>query len=212
MSKTFFVSDYHFFHSNIIKYCDRPFDDVYKMNSTIIRNHNQRVSDDDTVYFLGDFGFFASRNKAINGEGEPYNPEEMLSKMNGKNWYFIQGNHDKSSNKFKPKADTIILNQHGLRIQLIHDPQYAKIDYDLILCGHVHNYFKVKELFYNGQSRLIINCSVDVWDYNPIKLDEILSIYHRWKKERNSIKKWEYPSILNELNQGTIISRNNNEQ
>jgi len=197
---TWFQSDFHFFHANIIRYCHRPFKDVYEMNKEIIRRHNERVKQEDTIFFLGDFGFFASKNASIRGEGEPYNPEELLNQMNGKQWYFIQGNHDKASNKFKPKTDTIIMNQNGIRIQLIHDSQYAKIDYDLILCGHHHNVWKVKELFYNGQIRLIINCSCDVWNFYPIKLDEILAIYYRWKKERSAIKKWEHPKILNDLN------------
>ena len=57
MSKTFFISDLHFNHENIIKYCNRPFPNVDKMNSSIINNWNSVVSKDDVVYFLGDFMF-----------------------------------------------------------------------------------------------------------------------------------------------------------
>jgi calcineurin-like phosphoesterase family protein len=199
----FIVSDFHFFHTNILKYCNRPFKDVNEMNEQIIKRHNERVKKEDTVYFLGDFGFFASSNRAFRGEGQPYDPDKILNQMNGK-WMFVKGNHDKKSNKFYPKADTIILNQNGLRIQLIHDPMYAKIDYDLILCGHVHNNYKAKELHYCGQTRLIINVSVDVWNFYPVKLDEILAIYYRWKNERDKINRWDYPQLLKELNKNTL--------
>lgn len=202
----FFSSDYHFFHSNIIKYCNRPFKDVIKMNKDIIRKHNERVKKEDIVYFLGDFGFFASKNRAFRGEGQPYSPEALFEQLNG-HFICLKGNHDKSSNKFKPKTEQIILNQNGLRIQLIHDPMYAKINYDLILSGHVHNAWKVKELYYCGEIRLIINVCVDVWNFYPVKLDELLTIYYRWKNERAKIKRWSQPKILTELNRETLSAK-----
>jgi len=228
---TFFSSDYHFFHKNILKYvypARKQFmakDEIYimeqgteeeqhrlrisdetiqKMNNKIIFNHNERIKNGDTINFLGDFGFFSSQNRAFRGEGQPYNPDDLINQMNGKQWYFIKGNHDKTSNKLKTKPEVIILNQNGTRIQLIHDPLYAKVDYDLILCGHVHNNFKVKELYYCGEIRLIINVGIDVWNMRPVKLDEILSIYHKWRGQRNKIKRWEQPPILKELNKGML--------
>ena len=41
--KTFFTSDTHFYHSNIIKYCNRPFADAQDMNETLIANWNNVV-------------------------------------------------------------------------------------------------------------------------------------------------------------------------
>ena len=34
----YFTSDTHFFHSNIINLCDRPFKNVDEMNRVLIRN------------------------------------------------------------------------------------------------------------------------------------------------------------------------------
>ena len=34
-SKVFFTSDTHFYHGNIIRFCNRPFEDVEMMNETI---------------------------------------------------------------------------------------------------------------------------------------------------------------------------------
>ena len=200
--QAWFSSDYHLSHSNIIRYDNRPFSTIEEMNNTIIRKHNERVKPEDTVYFLGDFGFYASNNRAFRGEGQPYNPEDFLNKMNGKYWNFIKGNHDTPGNKFHPKNESIILNQNGLRIQLIHDPTYAKIDYDLILCGHVHMSWKLKELVYCGQKRLIINVSCCVWDYYPVRLDELLSIYNKWNKEK--LPHWKTSKLIHQYNEGTL--------
>lgn len=53
----YFTADTHFNHSNIIKYCDRPFNSVNEMNEIMIQNWNNRVKAEDTVYVLGDFIF-----------------------------------------------------------------------------------------------------------------------------------------------------------
>ena len=52
-----FYSDPHFYHKNIIKYTNRPFDNVLEMNEIIIDNHNKCVGNKDHVVCLGDFSF-----------------------------------------------------------------------------------------------------------------------------------------------------------
>ena len=53
----FFTADLHLGHGNIIKYCNRPFNNVDEMDQTLIKNWNETVSDNDVVYILGDFCF-----------------------------------------------------------------------------------------------------------------------------------------------------------
>ena len=40
----YFISDTHFCHSNIIKYCDKPFKDAKEIIETIINNCNNIVN------------------------------------------------------------------------------------------------------------------------------------------------------------------------
>lgn len=149
MVKYYFTSDYHLDHTNIIKYCDRPFDNVKEMNQTIIENHNKIVKPEDTVFFLGDFSFG--------------NRDKFLDKFNGK-FIFVKGNHDK-----KPVIDSLQINYGGIDINLTHWPQNANEDYKLNLVGHVHEKWKVREL---GNTTLI-NVGVDQWKFEPIDIGDI---------------------------------------
>ena len=81
-SRVFFTSDTHFNHTNIIRFCNRPFKDVSHMNETIIANWNRMVGPEDIVFHLGDF--------CLGGSAEWVN---VLNRLNGK-IYLISGNHD----------------------------------------------------------------------------------------------------------------------
>ncbi len=43
MVNTWFTSDFHLGHRNIIRYCDRPFHSTDEMDEAIIENLNSRV-------------------------------------------------------------------------------------------------------------------------------------------------------------------------
>ena len=81
-SKVFFTSDTHFYHGNIIRFCNRPFKSVEMMNETIISNWNNTVGQDGIVFHLGDF--------CLGGSAEW---SKILDRLNGK-IYLIMGNHD----------------------------------------------------------------------------------------------------------------------
>lgn len=175
--KRFLSADYHFNHTNVLDFEKRPFKNISHMNSEIIRKHNERVKSEDEMYFEGDFLFGGK-------------PNDFLKQMNG-HWHFVAGNHD-GNNKLKVKTEQMILRIGGIKLQLLHNPEYASVDNQLILCGHVHSRYKVKELKYCGKKSLIINVGVDVWNYYPVSWDEIQGIYLRWEKGASvsSLNKW----------------------
>ena len=82
-SKIFVTSDTHFFHENIIKYCNRPWSSAEEMNEGMIANWNNVVGSDDIVIHLGDF-CFGGRQKV----------ESVFNRLNGE-IDLVLGNHDK---------------------------------------------------------------------------------------------------------------------
>lgn len=93
----YFISDTHFGHSNIIKYCNRPFENVHIMNKVIFENINNIVGYDDTLYILGDFGYRGKK------------PIEYRLRINCRDIHLVLGNHDKRTD-FYPNESTVDMN------------------------------------------------------------------------------------------------------
>lgn len=94
MSTTYFTSDSHYNHKNIVlgvtnwpedirdRAC-RPFETLEAMNETLIERINQDVKKDDTLYHLGDWSF-----------GDFENVKIFRDRINCKTVHLILGNHD----------------------------------------------------------------------------------------------------------------------
>lgn len=50
----YYISDLHLFHENAIKFDHRPFESVQEMHEVVLENWNDRVTNGDFVYLLGD--------------------------------------------------------------------------------------------------------------------------------------------------------------
>lgn len=133
---TFFTSDTHFNHANIIKFCNRPFKDVEQMNDVMIANWNSVISKDDTVFHLGDFCL-----------GSAAEWTKILDRLNGK-IYLIMGNHDLKNirqgfiSRFEHVAMQMRIEIGKKRIYLCHYPflcfEGSYKDDVWQLFGHVH--------------------------------------------------------------------------
>ncbi len=156
----YLISDTHFNHENIIKYCARPFANIKEMNKEIINYWNSVIAPYDKVYFLGDFAF--------------RNGGEILNKLNGE-ITFIKGNHDKKGEQYK------IIERNGYKFLLSHYPN-PDIEFDgWVIHGHVHNNNLKKYPFINPRKKRI-NVSIEVLNYHPISLDFLLDLIDQNKK------------------------------
>lgn len=164
--RVWFTADTHFGHENIMRYTGRPFKTIEQMNSTIIKNWNERVKPEDTVIFLGDF-CFRNTPGGKKGEGTGNKAEYYTEQLNG-NIVFIRGNHD-NNNSLNTHITALELELGGQLIYCIHDPVDFDSKYSINLCGHVHEHWKIKKW---GDTYLV-NVGVDVWDFRPVKIEEI---------------------------------------
>lgn len=76
-------ADWHQYHNNIRRLCNRPFNSIEEMNEILIENYNKVVKPNDSFIHAGDFAPWVKADKVIT----------VLKRMNGtKNLIF--GNHD----------------------------------------------------------------------------------------------------------------------
>lgn len=194
----FFTSDQHFWHNNVIRYCNRPYSNIDEMNEDLVNKWNSVVNPEDTVYILGDFSL-------------AFRPVEIYPhRLNGTK-YLVPGNHDfchsyhkKSRNKenqekwirrYTECGFIILSEQTTLDIpgvatfNLCHHP-YELVDnesYDdkykkwrpfddgrILICGHVHEKWKTKR---SSKGTLMINAGVDVWGSKPASLIQIEQLF-----------------------------------
>ena len=125
------------------------------MNETIINNFNSKVEKHDQVIFLGDFCFG--------------NPEPFLEKLNG-DIVFLQGNHERGNRSVKTNITHLVLEIGNKEFYCTHKPEEYSSSYSINLVAHVHSNWQIKRIY----NSYLINCGVDVWDYSPTSLEQIL--------------------------------------
>lgn len=98
-SNMYILSDIHFFHNNICKYCKRPYnyedkDEIFRMNNDILEKFKTLPDTNDTVIWnLGDISF----GRMIMGDKDAFDKlKSLVSIMKGENrtLCLILGNHD----------------------------------------------------------------------------------------------------------------------
>lgn len=176
MSNLWFTSDTHFGHENIIKYTGRPFKDIFHMDSTLIRNWNERIKKDDTVIFIGDFCFRNTKG-GKEGEGTTNKSKYYKDQLNG-DIVFIGGNHDYNNGVNTPITG-LAIEFGGKEIWCVHNPNDYDPSFSINFVGHVHalwRFMKTKD------GTILINVGCDVWNYRPVNFNEIMKELIKWEK------------------------------
>ena len=154
------TSDHHFGHTNIIDYCDRPFQDVDYMNQYMIDKWNSVVRPGDKVFHLGDFALQMNEEEVTN----------LVSRLNG-DIILVRGNHDRFGvEKFKRCGFIGVKKKINLNnFILTHKPLPVEdLGAGIInIHGHVHNYDC------GHDPNKYTNVSVEMWDYTPINFVEL---------------------------------------
>lgn len=183
--KTFFSSDHHFYHNNIIKYANRPFSSVTEMNEAMIDNHNSVVGKNDDVYFLGDFAFTRYASDVV----------QILRQLNGHK-HFIAGNHDKimfSDDRIKAQFETFTGAPY--KEIYIQDPSVPKGRQHIVLShyafrvwnkahhGSFHCYGHSHGSLPDDPNARSVDVGVDCWDFTPIEYQQLKKVMLKknWK-------------------------------
>ena len=177
LNNIFLTSDQHFFHGNIIKYCNRPWNsgkdsdgniivtqkDIEEMNEEMIMRWNSVVPNDGIVYHLGDFAL-GDRNKI----------KEIIPLLNGK-INLIMGNHDTKSVEFYYECGFNRVYDHPILLKdffiLSHEPLSFLNKNSCFgnIYGHVHD----SDVYKTFSPNSCCAC-VERHDYKPISLKYII--------------------------------------
>ena len=162
---TYFISDLHFGHNNIIKYCNRPFHDTDEMDKQIVAKWNNKITNEDTVYILGDLAL--SKEKV-----------SIVGQLNGKK-HLIIGNHDyhnlsqiREINCFESVSYMKVIKLDDKTITLCHFPTYSFIG-DYLIYGHVHNNEKDESWLAVRIKPNMLNAGIEINDYVPVTFEEL---------------------------------------
>lgn len=195
MSRHFFVSDTHWGHANILKYCVRPFlsdEELHFINEgqefkvsreslrihdeTILDNINEVVRPKDILWHLGDFAW-----------GDYETVKYYRNKIKCRTVNLIWGNHDQRSikNLFSETFDQVMIKVNGYNIMLNHYPMrsWDKSHYgSWQLYGHVHGAIP------DDPTVLQIDVGVDSHSFQPWSFEQIEYLmkkkYELWKEGR----------------------------
>ena len=179
----FYIADTHFGHENIIKLCGRGFGSVAEMDAVMITRWQEKVRPNDDVFVVGDFAY---RNKT--------SVSTYLEQLPGIK-HLLVGNHDSE----------LLANKNALgafaSVDKLLEVRDASMNCHVTLChyplvewsgfyngsyhvyGHLHN---VKKQSYQlmKQVERALNASVEIVDYIPRTLAELIECNRAWLDEQ----------------------------
>lgn len=175
----YYISDIHLDDQKIFDKCSRPFSGLKEYKEEIISRWNGKVKNDDTIYVLGDIV-----------EDTSVDSIETFRRLKGVK-HFIIGNHDlqlldaiKESRIFETIDFMRLIDDEGRKVCICHYPVMDWMEFNrkgIHVYGHVHNktakngkaYAEIKQYYLDKPA---YNCGVDVTNYEPVTLDEMIRL------------------------------------
>jgi calcineurin-like phosphoesterase family protein len=166
---TWFTSDTHFGHANIIRLCNRPYSSVEEMDEALIENWNSLVRDGDIVYHLGDFAFRGNNEKTT----------QIFNRLKGDK-VLIRGNHDDyhTTENLDWQSVHMYFEKKGFkgldRLVMFHYPMREWNGWyrgAVHLYGHCHDTLPLK----NNSC----DVGVDSWNYHPVNYEQIIALIEK---------------------------------
>lgn len=180
MGKVWFISDTHWGHKTLIHDKYRPFKTIEEHDQVLIDNWNSVVSDEDTVFHLGD-AFFCDKNRSI----------EIMNRLKGHK-ILIKGNHDSRKDSYYYGIGFEEVQTWGYyeSFTLTHKPlgfQNKPMALNLTaqtfnVHGHIHKgTHRSDSMDIINQNQVAYYCvSVDQTNFYPISFEEIDRKYNIW--------------------------------
>lgn len=193
------TSDTHFGHTNIIKYCNRPYRDPEEMNQDLLAKWNSVVKPEDHVIHLGDVAM-GQLDKSLS----------LVKHLNGHK-ILILGNHDrpyqgwyrgekriKGFQTYKDAGfdeiyDEAFLHYGVWSFYLNHIPYTGDLganedrtSYEKnklivpedqgvpLICGHVHDAWLTAQ---SSKGTRMVNVGVDVHGFSPVSIHKVLELH-----------------------------------
>ena len=173
----FYTADLHFHYEPFLP--SRPFGSVEEMDRVLIARWNAAVSEDDTVYVVGDVGY----NRGLV-------PGDALARLRGHK-HLIRGNHDTGFENagelyryFETVTDFNEIDDGETHILLCHYPMlYHKRGY--MIHGHLHH-GRGRDYELLRQLPRVLNAGVDVNHFEPVTFEEMEANNLLYKGQSNS--------------------------
>jgi len=149
----YYTADQHFGHANIIRFCNRPFENVTEMDEALIKNWNNTVNSNDTVYILGNHDYKWIKN---------CNLQEYFASVS----HYLE---IKDGEKRIALCHYPMLTWGGAARGVLH--------------AHAHLHNKREGLVFKTLKKMnnALNTGVEINQYRPVTLDELIINNERFK-------------------------------
>ncbi|AWN38997.1 MULTISPECIES: metallophosphoesterase [Methylobacterium] len=157
----YITADLHLGHEACLSYCARPFRSIAEHDRALVDRWNNRITDVDDVYVLGDFSIGLSAREL----------RRVFGELRGRK-HLVVGNHDGAKTLALPWAspprDILRVTLERTQLFLSHYPTRSWPGMHagtLHLYGHTHGAIQ--------DTRHSCDIGVDRWAYRPVTLREI---------------------------------------